>query len=577
MIDKSLFALIGDKKKHIYIITALNILSFIANLTITASICYMLYLLFNDSLSTLNLVLYLGINLIVLVAKYVLSILIQKQKNIISNQIKKNLRESCYQKALSLGLNYKESRSKLMQMSIEGVEQLDTYFGLYLPQFFYAMITPIILFVVIVFIEYRTALALLLALPIIPVAIILVRKRSKRTFEVHWERYQSMGDRFLDYIQGMKEIKIYSDDVIKKQEVHERSEEFRKITMKVLVMQLSSITIMDLVAFGGAGIAIVLNLIAAFNGEVTPFLSLFLIVISAEFFLPMRALGSAFHVGMNGLTAGNNILNFLETPELLDGQTEITGIKNISFKNVDFSYDEETPIFKGLNANFDKGLYSIVGKSGVGKSTIINLITRANDINDGQIIINKTNILDVSLPSFYKNLAVVSCNDYIFNDTIKNNFLLNDPNITDREIIDALEKVNLTSFVESVGGLDYVVLEDSENISGGQKQRLNLALNLIKEKDLYIVDEATSNIDAKSEEIIMNNVYELAKNKMVILISHRLHNVVPSKKILYLDNLHVKESGTHKDLMELKADYYNLFNDQKNLEEGYMVKHNEKN
>lgn len=574
MIEKKLFNLLKGHKKHIFYITIYNIAEFILNIIISAVFCYILYLAYNNNLAIKLLILLFVLLVAISILRIIFSRLSQKHKNFISDYIKISLRDKCFIKILNSGLNYKESKSKLMQLSIEGVEQLDTYFTVYLPQFFYAMISPLLLFIVCFFIEYKTALVLLFCLPLIPIAIMLVKIKAKNVFKLYWGKYESMGNTFLDYLQGMKEIKIFSDEKNKQKEIFLSSEEFRKITMKVLVMQLSSITIMDLVAFGGAALAIIVTLYSANLSQISAFSALFLILISAEFFIPMRSLGSAFHVGMNGLSSGNNIINFLDSNTLEQGDTVINKINSVKLKNVSFSYDKNTPVLKDINMSFSKGLFSIVGKSGCGKSTIINLITRGNDLNTGEILINDLNIKTINLKSYYKRIGVITCNDYIFNDTIRNNFLLAKSNASDQEIYSALDKVNLKGFVKSIGGLDYVVLEDSENISGGQKQRLSLAINLLVPKDLYVFDETTSNIDVDSEKIILHNIKKIAKEKIVILISHRLHNVINSNKIYYLENSNLVEAGNHLTLMKTKKLYYKLYNNQENLELGYQATNN---
>ncbi|MBI9010371.1 MAG: ABC transporter ATP-binding protein/permease [Tenericutes bacterium] len=574
MINKQLFELIGDKKIYIYFITTFSVISFVANLAITTIIVYSLYLVSLSQITWVNVGMLTTIVLICLIIKHVMSLLIQVYINKIGDYVKQSLRERCYEKILDTGLNHKDANAKLMQLSIEGIEQLDTYYSLYLPQLFYAMVTPLLMFLVIVFIEYKTALVLLACLPLIPVAIIIVKKKADKTFHIYWEKYKNLGNTFLDYLQGMKEIKVFQDEKRKRQDVIDSSENFRKVTMKVLVMQLSSITIMDLVAFGGAAIAIVMTLFSAQNNQISAFYALFIILISAEYFLPMRSLGSAFHVGMNGLTAGKNILGFLATKMPKTGNISIDGIKHIKVDHVKFYYDESHEIFADLSLDIKKGLNAIVGRSGVGKSTIVNLLTCTNQMITGAIYVNGYDIRDIDLRDYYKRLALVTSHDYIFNDTIRNNFLFKHPTATDHQIKDALKRVNLTDLIAKNQGLDYKILEDAENISGGQRQRLSLAINLLGDKDLYIIDEATSNIDTESEKIIMENVIALAKTKMVVLISHRLHNVVSSDCIYYLDNKLI-QSGTHENLMQQKGNYYALFNEQIELELGYKVNDHE--
>ena len=424
MINKQLFELIGDNKKCIYFIAIFSVISFVANLIITAIIVYSLYLVSLSQITWVNIGIISTLVLICLLIKHIMSLLIQVYKNKIGDYVKQSLRERCYKKILDSGLNLKDSKAKLMQLSIEGIEQLDSYYSLYLPQLFYAMVAPLLMFLVIVFIEYKTALVLLACLPLIPVAIIIVKKKADKTFHIHWEKYVNLGNTFLDYLQGMKEIKVFQDEKSKRQDVIDSSENFRKVTMKVLVMQLSSITIMDLVAFGGAAVAIVMTLFSAQNSQISAFYALYIILISAEYFLPMRSLGSAFHVGMNGLTAGKNILTFLSTKTIKTGSISIDKIKHIKMDHVKFYYDEYHEIFDDLSLDFKKGLNAIVGKSGVGKSTIVNLLTGTNQTITGAIYVNGYDIRDIDLRDYYNRLALVTSHDYIFNDSIRNNFFI---------------------------------------------------------------------------------------------------------------------------------------------------------
>ncbi|MFI3325858.1 MAG: ABC transporter ATP-binding protein/permease [Clostridia bacterium] len=567
MLNKKLLALLGDDKKKLFIITFLNVISLILNIIITANICYMMYLAFMGNFKILP---YILTSLICLILRFIIIKKVGTLKSDLGSKIKLDFRKKITEKIYSQGLqNGKKSDTTLTQLVIEGIEQLNLYFTMFLPQFFYGMIAPIILFIICVFIKWQTALVLIICLPLIPVSIIFVSKFAKKIFQKYWDKYISMGDGFLDSVSGMKELKIFGADKAKQKEIAEKSEEFRKITMKVLVMQLSSLTIIDMVAFGGAGIAIAVTLINAQSDPASVFTALFLILICAEFFLPMRALGSAFHIAMNGTTAGNSLMEFLEKEDKTSGNTSINNINSIEFENLSFSYDENKLILNNINLSLKKGLNSIVGESGSGKSTITSLLISANSPQSGKILINNVNFKEINLKSYYKNIAIVGMNTHIFNLSIRDNFKLVKETVTDEEIFTALKKVNMYDFVISVGGLDYVILEDSQNISGGQKGRLAFAVTTILEKDFYIFDEPTSNIDSESEEIIMQNINLLAKNSIVILISHRLKNVINSDNIFMLKDKNICESGTHDELMNNKNEYFKLFSKQDSLENSY--------
>ena len=572
MIDKELFKLIGKNKKYIFVAVALQVLGLIANVGITASICWAIYLTITKA--ELLTYLYPAIGALVgIIVRYTMTRLTGDIKDILGRKVKKDLRERTYNKIVKLGVKSTDGMSMagLTQVSMEGVEQLDLYYSSYLPQFFFAMLAPIILFIICVWIDWRTALVLLACVPLIPVSIIAVSKYAKKIFAKYWGKYTSMGDKFLDSVQGLKELKIFKADRAQHGKMNESAEEFRKITMKVLVMQLASTTIMDLVAYGGAGAGIAIAVCGAAFWGLKPIYALFLALVAVEFFLPLRAFGSAFHVAMNGASAGKKIISLLNTPDPVWGTEEVCG-RAISLDNVTFSYDGKRDVLKGINMTFpEKGMTAIVGESGCGKSTVVNMLVGALRPKEGNVTVGGKTLESLSRDSYYSHLAVVSYNTYIFNQTVRENFALANKAATDEQIYAALESVNLAEFIRENGGLDKVITEDANNISGGQKQRLALAVNLVADKDIYVFDEATSNIDVESEAIIMRNIKALSANKSVIVISHRLANVVPADNIYFMGNGEIKESGSHISLMQDKKGYEKLFSTQKQLEEGYAL------
>ena len=574
MIDKKLLALLGENKKYIFYAVGLMIVGLFANLAITASICYAIQYAAEYASSgsdAQGFILPAIVVVIAMVIRYVTSRRIGDLKDTLGRNVKKDLRQKIYDKIIKLGVRTTDNMSMagLTQLSMEGVEQLDLYYSAYIPQFFYAMIAPIILFIVTVRINWAVALVLLACVPLIPMSIIAVSRYAKKIFAKYWGKYTSMGDSFLDSVQGLKELKISQADAAQNIKMNETSEEFRKITMKVLVMQLASTTIMDMVAYGGAGLGIALTIHAVVNGSLSAYAALFLILVAVDFFLPLRAFGSAFHIAMNGASAGNKILSLLAQPDPVWGNETVDGT-DITVKDVTFSYDGTRDILKHASMNFGStGMYAIVGESGSGKSTVVNLLLGAYHPQQGSILVGNKPLETLSRESYYSHISVVSYNTYIFNETIRQNFMLAKYNVTDEEIYSALKKVNLYDFIIDNGGLDKVITEDAANISGGQKQRLALAINLVANKDIYIFDEATSNIDIESEAIIMNNIKELSKEKSVIVISHRLANVIAADTIYYIEDGEVKEHGTHEELMNMHEGYAKLYTTQKNLEEGY--------
>ena len=574
MIDKKLLALLGENKKYIFYAVGLMIVGLFANLAITASICYAIQYAAEYTSSGSNaqgFILPAVIVIIAMAIRYVTSRSIGDLKDTLGRNVKKDLRQKIYDKIIKLGVRTTDNMSMagLTQLSMEGVEQLDLYYSAYIPQFFYAMIAPIILFIVTVRINWAVALVLLACVPLIPMSIIAVSRYAKKIFAKYWGKYTSMGDSFLDSVQGLKELKIFQADAAQNIKMNETSEEFRKITMKVLVMQLASTTIMDMVAYGGAGLGIALTIHSVVNGSLSAYAALFLILVAVDFFLPLRAFGSAFHIAMNGASAGNKILSLLAQPDPVWG-SETVDSTEITVKDVTFSYDGKRDVLKHASMNFDStGMHAIVGESGSGKSTVVNLLLGAYHPQQGSILVGNKRLETLSRDAYYSHISVVSYNTYIFNETIRQNFMLAKANVTDEEIYNALKKVNLYDFTIDNGGLDKVITEDAANISGGQKQRLALAINLVANKDIYIFDEATSNIDIESEAIIMNNIKELSIEKSVIVISHRLANVIAADTIYYIEDGEVKEHGTHEELMNMHKGYAKLYTTQKNLEEGY--------
>lgn len=572
MIDKDLLRLLGGNKKYIGFCVGWMVLGLFANVGITASLCWAIALAVRYNGGGAGVFLAPVVCACAgLAVRYASTRIVGDLKDTLGRSVKKDLRERVYNKIVRLGVRSTDDMSMagLTQIALEGVEQLDLYYSSYLPQFFYAMLAPLLLFAITVGISWRVALVLLCCVPLIPLSIIAVSKWAKKIFAKYWGKYTSMGDSFLDSVQGLKELKIFGADAAQHRRMNETSEEFRKITMKVLVMQLASTTIMDLVAYGGAGLGIAMALLSVTRWGLSPLAALFLILVAVDFFLPLRAFGSAFHIAMNGVSAGQKILSILGQDDPVWGQEAVTDTE-LKLEGVTFSYDGKRDVLENVTMTFPRhGMTALVGESGCGKSTVVNLLFGAFRPNAGVVTVGGKKLESLSREAYYSHLAVVSYNTYIFNETVRANFRLANPQVTDEEICAALEKVNLLTFLQENGGLDKVITEDAANISGGQKQRLALAVSLVADKDIYIFDEATSNIDIESEAVIMENIRELSKTKSVIVISHRLANVVPADLIYYMEKGRLVESGTHAALMARNGGYAKLYTTQKNLEEGY--------
>ena len=572
MIDKQLLRLLGGNRKYIFFTVGAMTIGLLANLSITAAICQAIYLLTTGAeLSSYSVPAVCG--LIGIAVRYAAGRTTGYLKDLLGRKVKKELREKTYDKIVRLGVSSADGMSLagLTQVAMEGVEQLDLYYSSYIPQFFFAMLAPFLLFFVTVGIDWKPAVALICCVPLIPASIIAVSKYAKKIFAKYWGKYTSMGDSFLDSVQGLRELKIFRADAAQHEKMNRSAEEFRKITMKVLVMQLASTTIMDIVAYGGAGAGIAFAVSDAACNGLSPVAALFLILVAVEFFLPLRAFGSAFHIAMNGASAGKKILSLLEQPDPSWGTGSLTDA-GLRLDNVTFSYDGEREVLKNVSMDFpDRGMTAIVGESGCGKSTVVGLLTGALRLVSGAVTAGGKALESLSREAYYSKLAVVSCGTYIFSTTVRENFRLAKNDVTDEEMMSALERVNLAGFIRENGGLDREITEDAANISGGQKQRLALAVNLVADKDIYIFDEATSNIDIESEAVIMQNIKELSRTKNVVVISHRLENIVPADLIYYMESGSVRESGTHESLMAQHGGYSALYTAQKRLENGMEV------
>ena len=572
MIDKQLLRLLGGNRKYIFFTVGAMTIGLLANLSITAAICQAIYLLTTGAeLSSYAVPAVCG--LIGIAVRYAAGRTTGYLKDLLGRKVKKELREKTYDKIVRLGVSSADGMSLagLTQVAMEGVEQLDLYYSSYIPQFFFAMLAPFLLFFVTVGIDWKPAVALICCVPLIPASIIAVSKYAKKIFAKYWGKYTSMGDSFLDSVQGLRELKIFRADAAQHEKMNRSAEEFRKITMKVLVMQLASTTIMDIVAYGGAGAGIAFAVSDAACSGLSPVAALFLILVAVEFFLPLRAFGSAFHIAMNGASAGKKILSLLEQPDPSWGTGSLTDA-GLRLDNVTFSYDGEREVLKNVSMDFPaRGMTAIVGESGCGKSTVVGLLTGALRPVSGAVTAGGKALESLSREAYYSKLAVVSCGTYIFSTTVRENFRLAKNDVTDEEMMSALERVNLAGFIRENGGLDREITEDAANISGGQKQRLALAVNLVADKDIYIFDEATSNIDIESEAVIMQNIKELSRTKNVVVISHRLENIVPADLIYYMESGSVRESGTHESLMAQHGGYSALYTAQKRLENGMEV------
>ena len=514
---------------------------------------------------------YGGLVLVALILRFVCDRQASHASYRASVDVKRILRDKIYSKLLRLGAAYREkvTTSEVVQMAAEGVEQLETYFGKYLSQLFYSLLAPVTLFVILSFVNWQASLVLLICVPLIPVSIIAVQKIAKKLLNKYWGIYTELGDSFLENLQGLTTLKIYRSDEKKAEEMDEESQRFRQITMKVLTMQLNSTSVMDIIAYGGAAVGMIVTLTQFMKGNLSVHGALMLILLASEFFIPLRLLGSFFHIAMNGMAASDKIFALLDLPEPEEKSEWLDGMAmDIEFTGVHFSYEEDREILKGIDMEFPAGSFtSLVGASGCGKSTAAAILMGRNHGYKGSVTIEGKELADIQETSLMDQITLVSHNSYLFKGTVEDNLRMGKPDASEEEMREALKKVNLWGFLQAQQGIGTPIQERGSNFSGGQCQRLAIARALLHDTPVYIFDEATSNIDAESEEMIMDVIHKLAETKTIILISHRLANVVKSDRIYMMKEGCVTETGTHEELMEQNGDYANLYRSQMELEQ----------
>ncbi len=569
MFDKRLMEMCPESKKYIAGNIILQFLELCLNVVMIIAIAFSVEKLYERRWGVADLSLPFVIILITVFLRFFTTKYALRMSYLASRTVKRVMREKIYAKLLHLGTSYREhiTTAELVQESVEGVDQLESYFGQYVPQFFYAFMAPIALFFLFGFGgSWRVAAVLLICVPLIPGAIIMVQKIAKKILAKYWGRYTQLGSTFLENLQGMTTLKIYQADEQKNIEMNQESEEFRKITMAVLTMQLNSITIMDFVAYGGAALGILLATKGFISGEMGLANVIFMILLSAEFFLPMRRLGSYFHVAMNGMSASDKIFKFLSEDES-EAKRETAFGGDIEIKNLHFSYEEGREILKDINMSIPKGSFiGIVGESGSGKSTIASLITSRNRVGKGSITIGGKNINNISEESLMKSVTYIGFGSVFFKGTVRENLLLADPVASDERLWQVLSDSALAGFFKGEKGLDTFLLESASNLSGGQRQRLALARGILHDSPIYIFDEATSNIDIESEETILKQIQIIAAEKTVIMISHRLANVRNADRIYVMESGAVVEEGTHEELLSAGGTYAHLWETQAALE-----------
>lgn len=571
MIKTRLVGLLSHAKKYIVYTIFWQWISLLAQVLAVFSIANLLEHVVADDVTISVIEQTILILALVVIVRFMCERLTARSSYLACVDVKRILREKIYEKMLRLGASYSEqvSSSEVVQVSTEGVEQLETYFGKYLPQLFYSLIAPLTLFFILCRVSLKASVILLICVPLIPVSIVVVQKVAKRLLSNYWSVYTGLGDSFLENLQGLTTLKIYQADQVKADQMDAESQRFRRITMKVLTMQLNSTSVMDIIAYGGAAIGMGVAVSEFLKGNISMAGTLCIVLLASEFFLPLRLLGSFFHIAMNGMAASDKIFKILDLPEPQAGEKTLPeGALDVRLNDVHFSYEADREILKGVKLDLPAGSFvSLVGESGCGKSTIAGLLAAKNRGYTGEITIGGISLSEINEENLMKHVVLIRHNSYFFKGTVEENLKMAKPDATKEEMENVLQKVNLLGFLQMQDGLQTKLQEKAGNLSGGQCQRLAIARALLRsDSAVYIFDEAASNIDVESEELIMNVVHELAKTKTVLLISHRLANVVKSDKIYFLKDGKIKESGTHEELMKANGEYRHLYDSQMSLE-----------
>ena len=483
-----------------------------------------------------------------------------------SYRIKNSLRKRLLEKVFSFEMEYssKVSISEVIALGVEGIEQLNLFYSFLLPQLLYSILGPVILFVIMSFINLKISLIMLSLIPLIPLAIMMVQKIAKKVVKSYWKSYTNMSNVFIDFLYGLMTLQVFNADEEYNNKLNEYAEDFRVKTMKLLFVQLNNLTVLDIVSYSGTALGIVLSLKAFFEGQIGVFAAFSFILLSQEFFMPLRRLGSLFHVAMNGISSANSLFEILEIPSP-EKFSEMIRDNNIDIKlsNVGFSYGDKK-ILDGINMEFKScEITAIVGKSGCGKSTIGKLI--GGFIKEDRGFIYYNNLKNISKESLNEKIMLVDNNPYFFTESLRYNLQMANLKSNDDDFIEVLKKVGLYEYFNSLDGLDTKIQASASNLSGGQRQRLAIARVLLKKPSVLILDESISNIDQESEKIILDVINKLKKYTTIILITHRLNTVTNADYIYYLKDRKIVEEGKFDDI--IKGDIFSsVYNYQRDLE-----------
>lgn len=570
MFNKRLLSEFKENKILVVGMVITQWLSLLANVLLIYTMSDFIMKVFNRQVESKDMYILAITAIIVMAVRTVMNSLNSSLSFKASTGVKKRLRQMIFEKLMRLGSGYKEKlqTAEAVQITTEGVEQLEIYFAKYIPQFFYSLLAPLTLFLIVGRMSLKVAVVLLICVPLIPVSIVAVQKFAKKMLNKYWGTYTELGDSFLESIQALTTLKIYQADERYAKKMDDEAEKFRKITMKVLIMQLNSVSIMDMIAYGGAALGIILTVLEWQAAGINLAQSIFIIMVSAEFFLPLRLLGSFFHIAMNGNAAADKIFKLLDCEEIQDTENVNWNMGDIVCENVSYTYpDKEDAVLRNVSFNIPQNeLTAIVGESGCGKSTFVSLLMKERRDYTGKITIGGNELNEISGDMLRRHITRISHDAYIFYGTLYDNLKMGNPAADRKQMEEALRLVDMYDTVSEKGGLDMAIEEKGANLSGGQKQRIAMARAILHDSDVYVFDEATSNVDVESENKIMEVVDKLSKTKTVIVIYHRLANVKNADNIIVLKDGIICEQGNHNLLIEKNGHYARMYNTQKKLE-----------
>ncbi len=572
MVNKRLLNYIGNTGKHIFLAVMARWIRLISNIAFSVIFAYILSAMLTGSELAYGIPAIAGSLIVILTVRYFSTLWGTKENSRVVDEVKSNLRKTIYEKILSLGPKYinEVPTAKVIQIGVEGVEQLETYYGGYITQLYYSFISAVTLFATVAYFSLKVGIVILIVSPVIPLLLTVMLKVVRNIQAKYWNSYADVGILFLDSLQGLTTLKLYKADEDRAAQMDEQAENFRKRTMRVLKMQLNSITLVNLMCYGGAAAAVIITLKETMSGKLSVFGCLLIVLLAAEFFIALRQLTSLFHVAMGGVAAGEKILEFLDSEvEEHNGTEDFESEVDINIKNLNFSYEgEDKKILKDISFNVkDKGFVALVGVSGCGKSTIASILAGQLSVDDGMVFFGDTDINKVSRKNLVKNITKVTHNGHIFRGTVRSNLQMAKSDATDDEMIKVLREVSMWDFLSEQDGLDTKVESAGTNLSGGQAQRLSLARALLHDSVIYIFDEAASNVDVESEEIILDAIRKISKEKTVIYISHRLKSIMAADRIYVMEKGKIVEAGKHEELMGAGGLYSALFTEQQELED----------